>query len=1149
MRAQYRLPMLWVLVVAPLAAHAATPALATLTDLTGPIIYTSGPFVAANPSPVPQVDSGPRCQNPVEPCDDFALTVNIPAAYKAAHPNALLKVTTSWTDTGSGNSDYDLYIYDGTVTTTDGFETANYQSASGSDPEVATIAPVFAGSRTYTVKVVPFTPTAETVTTKIELLPGDAAGSARFGGADPAQPGVARFQNFFPPMGSSAEAGSGEFNIGFNPKTRRIMAMNSGPIWRVTPPEVADPNKPESCEALWEEKSSTVTDVGLDPILFTDQKSGRTFASNSTVGANADYAYSDNDGDLWVPIGVGPPNGGADHQTIGTGPFPPSQALLATPLNQGQNTIYCSQDVVGPAFCQRSIDLGSTWLPGTPAYTGDGAELCGGLHGHVHIAPNGTAWLPVNQCGGRQGGVTSTDGGLSWNEFAVTGSVSQAQGADPSIAIDAASTAYYCYVNNEPVAAGAAPEGHVHVKVSRDNGVTWTDDFDLGASHGIRNAAHTEAIGGSAGRAACGFIGTDTPGDYQSPSFQGVWYAFVAMTYDGGKTWTTVNATPNDPVQRASGVWQQGGSHVDRNLLDFNEITLDDKGRVLYGYSDGCVSDGCVAGTAANDFVAHMRVARQTGGKSLLANFDSAEPVAPKRACLAGSQGANGVELEWKAPDHGGSAITGYQILRGTKAGGETLLATASGTKTSYVDSAIDPTATGYYYTVKAVTSAGTGNASNEISVSTGGGLANESICTLPGLTKLTDASGDTSATSGIVNVSTPGTPGMDLQGLQVAQPYAANGDVKLIFTLSTDPGQSPQPPSSAWYVSMRIADPAPATTYHYRAVHMTWNGSTPTFESYIPGASNGGTVDGRFITAGSEKPAEGSYAAPYDKVVIMAKASDLGLAPGDVITGYVAGVSQSAVAISTLFDAMPDSLAYSGGGTVNSNQACRPNTAPLAALAASPLSGSTPLTVHFAGAGSDADTAAPADTIASYTFDFGDGSAPVTQSSPNIDHVYNGAYTYTASLTVKDSRGKPSENFAGQNITVNAAQPSDFAITKSHVGDFVQGQTGATYTISVRNVGGVASSNSPITVTDTLPSGLTATAVSGSGWSCTVKPARCNRSEALAAGASYPPITVTVSVAKKAAASVTNTASLTANGDNNSANNTAQDPTTIRGR
>jgi hypothetical protein len=318
---------------------------------------------------------------------------------------------------------------------------------------------------------------------------------------------VPRYQNFYAPKGSIGEVGNGEFNIGYNPKTGRIMAMNSGPIMRITPPEVQNASNPESCEALWEDKSAAVTDTGLDPILWTDQKSGRTIASNSTVGANAAYAYSDTDGDLWVPIGVAPPDAGADHQTISTGPFPASQALLTTPLNQGQNTMYCSQTIVGPAGCQRSLDLGMTWGPGVLAYTGSGPEGCGGLHGHMHIAPDGTEWLPVNQCAGRQGGVTSTDGGLSFTEFAVTGSVSQADGADPSVAIDANNTAYYCYVNNEPVAQGAPAEGHVHVKVSKDRGLTWTDDFDLGASHGIKNAVHTEAIGGSAGRAACGFIG------------------------------------------------------------------------------------------------------------------------------------------------------------------------------------------------------------------------------------------------------------------------------------------------------------------------------------------------------------------------------------------------------------------------------------------------------------------------------------------------------------------------------------------------------------------------------------------------------------------------------------------------------------------
>jgi hypothetical protein len=71
------------------------------------------------------------------------------------------------------------------------------------------------------------------------------------------------------------------------------------------------PAKPECCEGLWEDKSNPATNTGLDPILWTDQKTGRTFSSNSTVGANAVYGYTDNDGDLWVPFGIAAPNGGA----------------------------------------------------------------------------------------------------------------------------------------------------------------------------------------------------------------------------------------------------------------------------------------------------------------------------------------------------------------------------------------------------------------------------------------------------------------------------------------------------------------------------------------------------------------------------------------------------------------------------------------------------------------------------------------------------------------------------------------------------------------------------------------------------------------------------------------------------------------------
>src|SRR5437899_9348286 len=76
-------------------SFAATPPSGTLTDTSGPVTYTAGPFFVANPTPVIEVDSGPECNNPAQPCDAYALTVTLPSGYAAAHPNAAIKVTMS----------------------------------------------------------------------------------------------------------------------------------------------------------------------------------------------------------------------------------------------------------------------------------------------------------------------------------------------------------------------------------------------------------------------------------------------------------------------------------------------------------------------------------------------------------------------------------------------------------------------------------------------------------------------------------------------------------------------------------------------------------------------------------------------------------------------------------------------------------------------------------------------------------------------------------------------------------------------------------------------------------------------------------------------------------------------------------------------
>jgi uncharacterized protein (TIGR03437 family) len=91
------------------------------------------------------------------------------------------------------------------------------------------------------------------------------------------------------------------------------------------------------------------------------------------------------------------------------------------------------------------------------------------------------------------------------------------------------------------------------------------------------------------------------------------------------------------------------------------------------------------------------------------------------------------------------------------------------------------------------------------------------------------------------------------------------------------------------------------------------------------------------------------------------------------------------------------------------------------------------------------------------------------------------------------------------------------WGITKTHAGSFTQGQVGATYTVAASNIG-YAPAGGGVTVTDTLPAGLTATGIWGDApWNCTLTTFSCTRSDALAVGASYPPITVRVNVADNA--------------------------------
>jgi hypothetical protein len=862
----------------------------------------------------------------------------------------------------------------------------------------------------------------------------------------PVIPYVPRYYNYA--AGPSVGESAGEPTIGYNPSTKRAMYIAGLQTLQVTFPENILPlgSVPEAGPADWKDVSFITTRTrSLDPILFTDQGTGRTFVSQlndvtqiysatgnglTLIGLNSLMAYTDDDGATWTPAQLNPPDGSYDHQTVGGGPYPAALSALANPVNKGSAVYYCAQAGV-TAFCSRSDDGGLNFGRAVPLYTAvsvSGSSSCGGIHGHVKVAPDGTVYVPNYNCGGKQGVIVSTDAGTTWTVRQVTGSLPPVSGIlDPSIAISkdpsepggASNTIYFAYTGKQPgsVPAAETQDNHVYVTASRDRGATWDPPVDVGISVGVKNAVFASAVAGDAKRAAVAFIGTNTSGDHQAADYKGTWYGYVAHTYDGGRTWTTVNATPKGPVQREACIWNGGGNNPCRNLLDFNDATVDDKGRVLFSFADGCI-DGCETG-GPNSYSAKASIARQSGGKGLFAQYDMPEPVAPKSPYLTGFRDDQASYLTWNSPDNGGSAIAAYNIYRRGSSGAETRIGQASGKATSYHDRNVDSLVNNYTYRITAVNGSGEGASSNSVSLVVEPRREATGACQAPGVTTILDPAGDASDTQ----------PSHDITSVSMAEPEDLPG--KLVFTMKVANLQT-VPPGWRWAVRFGVSkagiqqtpptDVTGAASEDYFVSMVTSDGAAPTFmwgvTSVPQGATRVFTTKGS-LDGGSKVEANGTIK------MIISKSLVNNPEPGDLINNMLgsvrATVPSALPGTGGTNETIPDST---GGGsyTLRSATLCLPNTAPVAVITADTDHGVMPLTVNFNAGGSyDADSI---DSIATYTFNFGDGGDDVSQNSPAISHTFIEEGEFIVRLVVTDSRGKVSSNTAQFHIDVDDADP-----------------------------------------------------------------------------------------------------------------------------
>lgn len=536
-------------------------------------------------------------------CDDFALHVSTPSGYGASHQ---LKVTVGWPVAAA---DFDIYLLDSA-----GNEVTS--AASSSDPEVMLTAPT---SGDYTVRVVPFAPAGQSYTATAALvdLPANPAPST-------ATPPT--YSQYGAPETFKRAHDAGEPSIGNSHKTGSTFYQALFDTYKATWDDSSTPSK-----VSWADVSAKAANgcasgstTSLDPIVFTDPSTGRVFESQ-LAGKTSLMCYSDNDGASWSPSQGGGLNSGVDHQTVGGGPYPAS-GVGPTPGSGYPNAVYyCSQDIAD-ASCAASHDGGTTFGPAVPMYS---LLECGGLHGHVKVAPDGTVYVPNKGCGGNQAVAVSEDGGTTWSVR--KDPASTAGNSDPSVGIGANGTVYMGY---------QAADGTPRVSVSRDKGKTWTDDQNVGKAAGIQNTVFPAVVAGDDDRASFSFIGTTTAGNYQdASSFKGEWHLFVSTTYDGGKSWVTVDTTPTDPVQRGSICTGGTTCGNDRNLLDFMDATVDGSGRTLVGYADGCTG-ACAAPGGAQNFDAYATIARQQSGLTLYAANDPLPNLTPTALSTSKSKGA-----------------------------------------------------------------------------------------------------------------------------------------------------------------------------------------------------------------------------------------------------------------------------------------------------------------------------------------------------------------------------------------------------------------------------------------------------------------------------------------------------------------------------
>ncbi|HUB79140.1 MAG TPA: putative Ig domain-containing protein [Bryobacteraceae bacterium] len=179
-------------------------------------------------------------------------------------------------------------------------------------------------------------------------------------------------------------------------------------------------------------------------------------------------------------------------------------------------------------------------------------------------------------------------------------------------------------------------------------------------------------------------------------------------------------------------------------------------------------------------------------------------------------------------------------------------------------------------------------------------------------------------------------------------------------------------------------------------------------------------------------------------------------------------------------------------------------------------------------------------------------GYGTIAASPTSADGYYNAGTQVKITATV--ATGRVFSGFSGNlsgttnpqnlvmsapaSVTANFAPLPKFRMNIAH--SLFTRSKSATYTVTVGNASSAAISG-PVTVGEAQETGFTLVSMTGMGWTCVPGGYTCTRGDALAAGTSYSPITVTVAIAANTPSLVVLSATASGGGTSLTASTTAE--------